>query len=364
MNTYAFAAQDATSPLAPFRIKRRDVRPCDVSIDILFCGVCHTDLHFARNDWKMTEYPVVPGHEIVGRVREVGSDVTRFKVGDVVAVGTYVDSCQQCEMCRRHLEVYCRNGVTPTYNGLDRISGGMTYGGYSDKIVVREEMVLSVPESLDISRVGPLLCAGITTYSPLRTWNAGPGTRVGVIGVGGLGHLAIKFAAALGAEVTAITRSDKKSREAYELGADHVLVSTSEAAMKEAASGFDLIIDTVPYQHELAPYIELLDIDGTLAVVGALADTSEFSNAPVILGRRRIAGSAVGGIREMQEMLDLCAKKNILPECELITMDRLGEAFDRMERGDVHYRFVLDMASLKDATADSAFSPIGVDVEA
>ncbi len=347
MTTYAYAAQDAHSALAEYSFERRETREGDVAIDILYCGVCHTDLHFSRNDWNVSAYPLVPGHEIVGRVREVGSDVTRFGPGDLVAVGTLVDSCQHCDMCRKDLEVYCREGVTPTYNGRDRISGGMTLGGFSNNIVVREEMVLRVPENLDPSRVGPLLCAGITTYSPLRTWNVGPGSRVAVVGLGGLGHLAVKFAAALGADVTVISRSPGKSTDALKLGADRVLISTDQDQMAAAAFSCDLIIDTIPYEHDLAPYIDLLDIDGTIVVVGALSTTPAYDNTPVIMGRRRIAGSAVGGIKETQEMLDLCGKKNIFPECEIIPIQQINEAFVRMEKGDVHYRFVVDMSTLE-----------------
>jgi uncharacterized zinc-type alcohol dehydrogenase-like protein len=349
MTTLSFAATDATAPLAPYTFERREIRSNDVAIDILYCGVCHTDLHFARDDWGVSAYPVVPGHEIVGKVRQIGKDVTKYSVGDVVAVGTYVDSCQECDQCRKNQEVYCRNGVTPTYNGVDKVSGGFTFGGYSDSIVVREEMVLRVPDNLDTSRIGPLLCAGITTYSPLRTWNVGPGSRVAVVGLGGLGHLAVKFASAMGADVTVVSRSPGKSANARELGADHILISTSEDDMKGAAFSFDLIIDTIPYEHDLSPYIDLLDIDGTIAVVGALSMTPSFDNTPLIMGRRRIAGSAAGGIKEIQEMLDFCGKKNILPECEIIAMRDINDAFNRMEKGDVHYRFVIDMATLKDA---------------
>ncbi len=347
MMTQAFAAFDTTAAMREHSIKRRELRPNDVGIEILYCGVCHTDLHYARNDWGITAYPVVPGHEIVGRVRHVGSAVTGFKAGDAAAVGTIIDSCGKCEPCRHHLEQMCRAGVTVTYNAPGPISGGITFGGYSNYIVVREEFVLHVDEKLDLSRVGPLLCAGITTYSPLRHWDVGPGSMVAVVGLGGLGHLAVKFAAALGADVTVITRSPGKSQTASELGADHVLLSTSPEAVKLAASSFDLIIDTVPYEHNLSPYIELLNVDGTIVVVGALTTLPKFDNTSLILGRRSIAGSPSGGIKETQEMLDFCAKKNVLPECEIVPMQQINEAFERMERGDVRYRFVIDMASLK-----------------
>ncbi|WP_421868126.1 NAD(P)-dependent alcohol dehydrogenase [Pararhizobium sp.] len=346
MKTSGYAATDANVPLQPFSFERRDLRPGDVGIDILYCGVCHTDLHMARNDWGFSAYPLVPGHEIVGRVSAVGSGVSRFKPGDNVAIGTMVDSCLDCDQCRRNEEQMCRNGVTVTYNGQDRISGDITYGGYSNYIVAREEFVLRVPDGLDLARAGPLLCAGITTYSPLRNWNVGPGSRVGVIGLGGLGHLAVKFASALGTEVTVLTRSEGKIGTARDLGADHVVLSTSSEQMAAAAYAFDVIIDTVPYEHDLGPYIDLLDADGTLVIAGSLVDTPAFSNLRLLMGRRRIAGTPSGGLKQTQEMLDFCARKNILPECEMIAIQDIGMAFERLERGDVRYRFVIDMASL------------------
>jgi uncharacterized zinc-type alcohol dehydrogenase-like protein len=351
LKTYGYAATDANTPLQPFSFDRRELRPEDVAIDILYCGVCHTDLHMARNDWGMSAYPLVPGHEIVGRVSAVGSTVTRFRVGDNVAVGTIVDSCMQCEQCRRNEEQMCYKGVTITYNGQDRITGENTYGGYSDHMVVREEFVLRVPDGLDLSRVGPLLCAGITTYSPLRTWNVGPSSRVGVIGLGGLGHLAVKFATGLGAHTTVLTRSEGKVETARALGADKVVLSTSAEQMAASAFAFDVIIDTVPYEHDLSPYLPLLDADGTLVIAGSLVDTPKLSNLPLIMGRRRIAGTPSGGIRQTQEMLDFCARKNILPECEMISIKDIGKAFDRLERGDVRYRFVIDMATLAGSKA-------------
>ncbi|WP_276120472.1 NAD(P)-dependent alcohol dehydrogenase [Pararhizobium qamdonense] len=346
MKTSGYAATDANVPLQPFSFERRNLGPGDVGIDILYCGVCHTDLHMARNDWGFSAYPLVPGHEIVGRVSAVGSGVSRFKPGDNVAIGTMVDSCLDCDQCRRNEEQMCRNGVTITYNGQDRISGDITYGGYSNYIVAREEFVLRVPDGLDLARAGPLLCAGITTYSPLRNWNVGPGSRVGVIGLGGLGHLAVKFASALGAEVTVLTRSEGKIGTARELGADHVVLSTSSEQMAAAAYSFNVIIDTVPYEHDLGPYIDLLDADGTLVIAGSLVDTPAFSNLRLLMGRRRIAGTPSGGLKQTQEMLDFCARKNILPECEMIAIQDIGTAFERLERGDVRYRFVIDMASL------------------
>ena len=346
MKTIGYAAQRADAPLAPFAFDRRALRPNDVAMEILYSGVCHSDLHQARNDWGWTTYPIVPGHEIVGRVIEVGAEVTQFRVGDAVAVGCMVDSCQTCDQCLQGEEQLCREGNTGTYNSPDRITGELTRGGYSKHLVVREEFVLRVPDGLDLSRTAPLLCAGITTYSPLRTWGIGPGSRVGVIGLGGLGHMAVKLAVGLGADVTVMSRSIDKAADALSLGADRLLVSTDEAAMTDAQSTFDLIIDTVPVRHALDPYLPLLDVDGTLVIVGQIGPMDATNTVPLLLGRRRIAGSPIGGIPETQEMLDFCAKKGILPDCELIRMDQINDAFDRMARADVRYRFVIDMASL------------------
>lgn len=347
MKTIGYAARSAEAALAPFSFERRKPRGNDVVMEILYCGVCHSDLHSARNDWGWTTYPNVPGHEIVGRVLGVGPDVQKYKPGDHVAVGCMVDSCQHCDQCHAGEEQFCREGMTQTYNSPDRIDGSMTYGGYAKHLVVREEFVLKVPDSLDLAKVAPLLCAGITTYSPLRTWNVGPGSRVGVIGMGGLGHMAIKLAAAMGAHVTVISRSQAKKPDAMELGADAFLVSADEKAMGKAAYGFDLIIDTIPVKHDLNPYLPLLDVDGTLCLVGQVGPMEELVTVPMILGRRRVAGSVIGGIRETQEVLDFCGRMNILPECEMIRMDEINEAFERMERSDVRYRFVIDMASLQ-----------------
>ncbi|MFI0843842.1 NAD(P)-dependent alcohol dehydrogenase [Mesorhizobium sp. IMUNJ 23232] len=349
MKTTGYAATDATVPLARFEFNRRDLRANDVSIEILYCGVCHSDLHQARNDWGFSTYPIVPGHEIVGRVTAVGKDVTRYKAGDAVAVGCIVDSCGRCDQCLKREEQLCREVVTQTYNGRDRITGEPTYGGYSKNIVVREEFVLSLPDGLDMARAAPLLCAGITTYSPLRTWNAGPGSRVGVIGLGGLGHMAVKLAVGLGADVTVISRSAGKTADALALGADRVLISTDEAAMAAAASSFDLIIDTIPVRHDVSPYMPLLDVDATLVIVGQLGLIEEQSTLPLLMGRRRLSGSPIGGIAETQEMLNFCARHNILPDCEMIAMQDINAAFERMERADVRYRFVIDMASLEAA---------------
>lgn len=346
MKTLGYAAQSASSPLAPYEIERRALRRNDVAIEILYCGVCHSDLHTARNDWGGTTYPAVPGHEIVGRVTDVGADVTTHRIGDHVAVGCMVDSCKACDQCDQGQEQLCRQGCTLTYDSRDRISQETTLGGYSRNIVVREEFVLKVPDGLDLARVGPLLCAGITTYSPLRTWNVGPGSRVAVLGLGGLGHMAVKLAVGLGADVTVLSRTKDKEADALALGAHRLLVSTDANAMKQARSSFDLIIDTVPVKHDLSPYTPLLDIDGTLVIVGQVGPVDEMSTVPLLMGRRRIAGSLIGGISETQEMLEFCATKNILPDCEMIRMDQINDAFDRMERADVRYRFVIDMASL------------------
>jgi uncharacterized zinc-type alcohol dehydrogenase-like protein len=351
-NAIGYAATSATTPLAPFHFDRRALRPEDVRIDILYCGVCHSDLHQARNDWGGTNYPCCPGHEIVGRVSAVGAKVTRFREGDRAAVGCLVDSCLTCDQCLKGEEQLCRKRATGTYNAKDRITGEITYGGYSNAIVVREEFVLRVPDALDITRAAPLLCAGITTYSPLRKWKAGPGTRLGVAGLGGLGHMAVKLGVGMGAEVTVITGSASKSDDALALGAHKVLLTSDKAAMRAAASSFDLIIDTVPVAHQLTPYLHLLDVDATLVIVGAIDELPPFHSGLLLGGRRRISGSPIGGIAETQEMLDFCAAKNILPECEMIDIQQINHAYERMEKSDVKYRFVIDIASLgKEAKA-------------
>ena len=351
MKTIGYAAQSPETPLAPYAFERRELRGNDVAIEIQYCGVCHSDLHTARNDWGGSVYPIVPGHEIVGRVTAVGPDVSRHAVGDTVAIGCLVDSCGHCDQCERDHENYCRNGWVGTYNGRDKVTGDVTQGGYARDIVVREEFVLRMPEGLDVAKAAPLLCAGITTYSPLREWNVGAGSRVGVIGLGGLGHMAVKLAAAMGADVTVFSRSPGKEADALELGAARVLISSDEEAMKAAASSFDFIIDTVPVKHDLNPYLPLLDVDGSLVLVGQIGPVDEPITTPLVFGRRRIAGSLIGGIAETQEMLDFCAEKNILPEVEMIRMDEINHAYERMERSDVHYRFVIDMSTLEGADA-------------
>lgn len=347
MTTLAYAAQSPDAPMAPWSYEPRDLRDNDVAIDIQYCGVCHSDLHQARNDWGFSSYPIVPGHEIVGVVRAVGPGVTRFKEGDRVAVGCMVDSCLACDQCDKGEEQLCRHGNTQTYNGRDRQTGATTYGGYSSAIVVRQEFVLSVPGNLDMAAAAPLLCAGITTWSPLKTWGVKEGTRVGVIGLGGLGHMAVKLAHGLGAKVTVLSRTADKEADAKALGADALLVSSDAAAMKDARNSLDLIIDTVPVEHDLLPYLPLLDVDGTIVLVGQLGPIPKLSSLPLLMGRRRISGSPIGGIRETQEMLDFCAEKNILPEIEMIRMDEINHAFERMEKSDVRYRFVIDMSTLQ-----------------
>ncbi|MAG43884.1 MAG: hydroxyacid dehydrogenase [Oceanospirillaceae bacterium] len=346
MKTVGYAAHNSDAEMVPYHFERRALRANDVAIEILFSGICHSDLHTVNGDWGPQPYPLVPGHEIVGRVIEVGSDVKNYKVGDNVGVGCMVDSCQECDQCHSHEEQYCRVGMTPTYGAPDRIDGTITQGGYSKHIVVREEFVLSIPDTLDMSKAAPILCAGITTFSPLRTWGVKEGSRVGVIGLGGLGHMAVKLAVAMGAEVTVLSRSNKKEADAKELGATGVLASTDKDAMKKATASFDLIIDTVPVKHDVTVYAPLLDIDGTLVIVGQVGPMEEFMSVPMIMGRRRVAGSLIGGIKETQEVLDFCGKHNIHPECEIIRPDEVNDAFDVMAKGDISHRYVMDMSSL------------------
>lgn len=346
MRTGGYAALSAGCTLVPYALERRALRPTDVAIEVLYCGVCYTDLHLARNDWGTSTYPMVPGHEIVGRVIALGSEANRLEIGDAVAVGCMVDSCRSCDQCRKGEEQFCRLGMTPTYNGRDRHTQETTFGGFAKHIVVRQEFVLPIPAGMDLSRTAPLLCAGITSYSPLRTWGTGPGRRVGAIGLGGIGHIAVKMAVGLGAKVTVIGRTSAKAADANRLGADAFLVAADADAMAKAQSSFDLIIDTIPVRHDISPYMPLLDIDGTLVVVGQLGPLNEPQTQPFVRGRRRLAGSLIGGIAQTQEMLQFCASENILPDCELIRIDQISDAFDRMERGDVRYRFVVDMSSL------------------
>ncbi|MEG2046465.1 MAG: NAD(P)-dependent alcohol dehydrogenase [Comamonas sp.] len=350
MPVRGYAAHSATSALGLFSFVRRDPRPNDVAIEIEFAGVCHSDLHTVRGDWGVPRYPVVPGHEIIGRVTAVGANVTRFQVGQRVGVGCMVDSCQHCSACAQGLEQYCENGMTGTYNDVDRQDGTSTQGGYSERIVVSDQFVVHVPEHLDPAGAAPLLCAGITTWSPLRHWKVGPGSKVAVVGLGGLGHMALKLAKALGAEVTLFSRSPGKEADAQRLGAKQVVISTDPAQMKAVRGQFDLIIDTVPYVHELNPYVSTLALSGTLVLVGYLGPLDEMLNtAPLVLGRKAVAGSVIGGIAETQEMLDFCGQHGITSDIERIDIQHINEAYERMLKSDVKYRFVIDIASLKQA---------------
>ena len=355
MHAHAYAAQSASTPLAPFSFERREPGANDVAIDILFCGVCHSDLHTARGEWGGVNFPAVPGHEIIGRVSAVGAQVSKYQEGDLVGVGCMVDSCQHCDPCKRGLEQYCEVGMTGTYGGPEQGTGANTYGGYSDKITVRQEFVLRLPEGLDPAAAAPLLCAGITTYSPLRHWNAGPGKTVGVVGLGGLGHMAVKLAHAMGAEVTLFTTSPGKEADARRLGADHVVISTDPKAMKGQGRKFDLIINTVAVPMDLDPYINALDLDGTMVLVGAPPSAHKSPSVfPLLMARRSVAGSGIGGIAETQEMLDFCAEHGVASDIEIIPIQSIEDAYARMLKSDVKYRFVIDMQSLKDEAAKAA----------
>ena len=345
----AYAAQSDKSSIAPFTIERRDLYSTDIEIDILYCGICHSDLHQARGDWGNSLYPMVPGHEILGRVTAVGPDVDKFKVGDIAGVGCLVDSCRHCDACDKGLEQYCENGATVTYNGRERLNPGqLTFGGYSEKIVVEERFTIKVPETMDLQAVAPLFCAGITTYSPLRHWKIGPGMKVGVIGLGGLGHMGVKFAHALGAETVMITTSPNKAEDAKRLGADSVLISTDPAQMKEHKATFDFLLNTVPNPHDANPYLELLKLDGTMVLVGCLNPMEPGIVGGLLMGNRRsIAGSAIGGLPETQEMIDFCAEHGIVADVEVVNIQTVNEAYERLLKNDVKYRFVIDMASLK-----------------
>jgi alcohol dehydrogenase (NADP+) len=346
MSTKAYAAFAATEDLKPHTIERRKLDAHDVFIDIEYCGVCHSDIHTARAEWGMPNYPVVPGHEIIGRVLEVGPNVTKFKVGDLVGVGCMVESCQHCHSCDEGLEQYCENGFTGTYNSKRSQYGGITYGGYSENIVVEENFVLHIPENIDVRGAAPLLCAGITTWSPLRHWNVKAGDKVGVIGLGGLGHMGVKFAKAMGAHVVMITTSAKKGDDAKLLGADEVLISTDAEQIKAHANSFDFLLNTIPVKHDLNPYIGLLKLDKTMCIVGAI-EPIDLHGGTLISKRRNVAGSLIGGIKETQEMLDFCGEHNIISEVEVINMQEINEAYERMIKSDVKYRFVIDMKSLK-----------------
>ena len=346
-STKAYSATSATSPLSPAVIERRQPTPTDVQIKILYCGVCHSDLHFARNEWHFTQYPAVPGHEIVGTVSAVGSGVTKFKVGDTVGVGCLVDSCRTCPSCRSGLEQFCDSGMLGgTYGGVEKHLGTPTLGGYSQSIVVTEDFVLRMPSNLNLAAAAPLLCAGITTYSPLRRWKVGPGQKVGIVGLGGLGHMAVKFAKAFGAHVVLFTTSKSKVADGQRLGAHEVVVSTDEAQMAAQAGTFDFILDAVSATHDINAYLNLLKRDGNLVLVGAPEKPIPVGAFPLLMRRRSLSGSLIGGLPETQEMLDFCGKHNITSDIEMIRMDEINAAYERMLKSDVKYRFVIDMASL------------------
>ena len=348
-NAKAYSAASATSPLASTTIARRDPPEHDVQIEILFCGICHSDLHSVRNEWSEfmpTVYPIVPGHEIVGRVTKVGSAVTKFKLGDLAAVGCLVDSDRTCPRCKAGLEQFCPN-LTLTFNFPDKHLGGVTYGGYSDSVVVDEHFVLRVPSNLDLAGAAPLLCAGITTYSPMRHWGITKGKKVGVVGLGGLGHMGVKFAHALGAHVVVFTTSPNKKEDALRLGADEVVVSRNANEMQKHTSSFDFILDAVSAEHDLNAYLNLLGLDGNLTLVGAPAKPLGVSAFSLIMARRNLSGSNIGGIPETQEMLDFCGQHNITADVEVIPIQKVNEAYERVLKSDVKYRFSIDMASLK-----------------
>ncbi len=347
-----YAAHSKNSDLELFHFERRDPRANDIVIDILYCGICHSDIHSARNEWGGANYPCVPGHEIVGRISELGCNVTRYKMGDLVGVGCLVDSCNQCLSCDEGLEQYCDNGFTGTYNGKDNIGGTQyshTLGGYSNKITVDERFVLRIPEHLDPAAAAPLLCAGITTYSALKDWNVRAGLKVGIIGLGGLGHMGVKFAHALGAKVVMITTSPEKGGDAKKLGADDVLLSTDVQAMSAAQNSFDFLLNTIPVGHNVDPYMALLKRDATMVIVGSVEPLKQVNGVPFIFRRRQMAGSLIGGIAETQEMLDFCGVHNIACDIEQIAIQEVNKAFERTVKGDIKYRFVIDMGTLNEA---------------
>lgn len=343
----AYSAPSAASPLAPFTLHRRDPGPQDVELEILYCGICHSDLHQARNEWSNTVYPCVPGHEIVGRVTKAGAGVARFREGDIAAIGCMVGSCRGCPACTAGEEQFCEQGPVFTYNSADPHGGGITYGGYSETIVADQAFVLKVPNGLDLAGTAPLLCAGITTYSPLRHWNVGAGRKAGVVALGGLGHMAVKLAHAMGARVVLFTTSPGKAADALRLGADEVVMSKNPGEVGRHANSFDFILDTVSAPHDIGAYLGLLKRNGTLVLVGAPPEPLSVAPFSLIFGRHRLAGSLIGGIRETQEMLDFCAEHGITSDIELIPIQGVNAAYERLLKGDVKYRFVIDMASLK-----------------
>ncbi len=346
-NTKAYAAYNANDDLAPFEFNRRDLKANDVLIDILYCGICHSDIHLVKGDWPGARYPLVPGHEIVGKVKAVGADVTKFKIGDTAGVGVFVDSCKTCKNCKNDFENYCEEGMTGTYSELERDGVTITQGGYSTQIVVDANYVLKVSAQLDLKAVAPLLCAGITTYSPLRYAGVSAGMKVGVVGLGGLGHMGVKFASSFGAEVTVLSTSPEKEADAKKLGAHHFLLTTDAEQMKKSRNYFDVILNTVSANHDYDMYLNLLDLNGKLLVVGLPAAPPKTSPFALVNNRRSIIGSKIGGIKETQEMLDYCAEKNIVADVELIAIQDINKAYNRIVNGDVHYRFVIDLASLK-----------------
>lgn len=349
MNSFkvkAYGTDAADRPFHVMDINRRDLLPNDVELEILYCGICHSDLHAVKNDWGGTTYPVVPGHEIVGRITRAGAEVSKFKVGDLAAIGCIVDSCGHCKQCNNGEEQFCENGWTVVFNGPDKILGGVTYGGFSEKIVAKTDYVLKIPANIDLAASAPILCAGITVYSPLKHWKAGPGKKIGIIGMGGLGHVAIKIAKAMGAQVVVFTTSPSKMADAKKYGADEAVLSTDAAQMKKQA-GYDMILDTVSAKHDVNPYLRALQVDGSLVLVGLPNQPLEISAFSVVNGRKSFSGSNIGGIAETQEVIDFCAKHHITADIELITLDQLDEAFARLEKNDVKYRFVIDIAGSK-----------------
>jgi alcohol dehydrogenase (NADP+) len=345
-STRAYAAQDAASPLAPWTINRRDPKPHDVQIDIKYCGVCHSDLHFARNDWGMTVYPIVPGHEIVGVVSAVGEHVKKFKVGDLAGIGCLVDSCRDCDNCREGLEQYCSNGWVGTYGGMEKDGSGATHGGYSKQILAHEDFVLRIADNQPLEAVAPLLCAGITTYSPLKHWKVGKGQKVGILGLGGLGHMGVKLAVAMGAEVTTLSHTAAKEADAKRLGAHNFVLTSNGDQVKKVAGYFDFILDTVSAPHDYNFYLGMLRTNGTMVCVGVPPPGDPVAPFNLIFQRRSLAGSLIGGLPETQEMLDYCAANNIVSDVEIIAMKDINDAYERMLKGDVRYRFVIDMATL------------------
>lgn len=346
MKAKAYACHDSNGVLQPFDFERRELTASDVAIDILYCGICHSDLHSMRNEWHNAVYPMVPGHEIIGRVKQVGAEVSQFKPGDLVGVGCMVDSCQHCYQCDRGEEQFCQQGMTLTYNSEDKHLGGMTYGGYSNHIVVKESFVLKVAEHLSPAHAAPLLCAGITTYSPMKRANVGKTSKVGIVGLGGLGHLGVKIAKAMGAQVCVITHSAHKTEAALALGADDVVLSSDDEQMTSHGNSFDFILDTVSAQHDINRYFDLLKVDGTITQVGLPPEPMQVSLFPMIFKRINFSGSLIGGIKETQEMLDFCAKHEIIADIELLDIKDINQAMDRLENGDVKYRFVIDMSTI------------------